>query len=132
MQKSKKIVIACVALLVVLAVGLTCAWAFTKKDVQAGAKTVTIDIVHDETNTKTYTVETDAEFLVDALKSAVEVEGEEGDFGLFIYAIDGDTADAAANEYWLFEYADGTQVETGVSMTPIADGEHYVFYKMTF
>ena len=90
----------------------------------SGEKTVTVDVVAAE-KTVTFTVKTDADTLGTALADAGLIEGEKGEFGLYITAVNGIAAiwetDGA---YWALS-KNGEYLMTGVDTTPIADGEHY-------
>ena len=53
------------------------------------------------------------------------VEGETGDYGLYIKVVDGLRADYDLDgAYWAIS-KDGEYLMTGADSTPIADGEHY-------
>ena len=88
-----------------------------------GDKTITVTVVNKESE-KDFEINTDAEMLRGALDEIDLVQGEEGEFGLFIKTVDGYTADEAAQEWWCV--TKGGEVHmTGVSETVIADGETY-------
>lgn len=89
-----------------------------------GAKTVMVEVSAEET-VVTFTIHTDADILGDALIEHELVAGEESDFGLYVTAVNGMTADYDADGvYWAFS-KDGEYSMTGVDATEIADGEHY-------
>lgn len=89
-----------------------------------GSKTVKV-VVEAEEKKVTFTIATDAEMLGDALLEYELVEGEEGEYGLYIQAVNGMTADYDVDKsYWAF-YQDGEYMMTGVDVTPFADGDQY-------
>lgn len=91
---------------------------------QAGAKTITLTVVHGDGSSKDFTVKTDEEMLGPALQAEKLIEGSEGQYGLFITAVDGETADEGNQEWWCLTKGGG-EVMTGVDSTPIADGDAF-------
>lgn len=91
----------------------------------AGEKTVTLTVIHGDGSEKTITLTTDAETLGDALIKEGIIEGDAGEYGLFVTAVDAETADDALRQWWCFNDSDGNMLVTGVDMTPIADGDQY-------
>ncbi len=89
-----------------------------------GAKTVLVEVKAGDQSI-TFTVKTDAEKLGDALIAHGIIEGEDGQFGLYIKKVNGILADYDIDRsYWGF-YKNGEYMMTGVDGTSIADGEHY-------
>lgn len=122
-RKDVKIIITIVAL-VIIAVLLILLWKTTQQEVSEGAKTITIEVVKAEGDSKEYTFTTEAQYLADALLEQKLAEGDEGEGGLFVTTMAGLKADAGKNEWWAF-YKDGVLLTTFVSDTPIADGDRY-------
>lgn len=91
-----------------------------------GGKTITFTVVHKDGSSKDFTIKTDADNLRSALEQEKLVEGEEGDYGLYVKTVDGETVDDANEEWWCLTKG-GEQVNTGVDDTKIADGEAYEF-----
>ncbi len=55
------------------------------------------------------------------------IEGEEGEYGLYVKTVNGITADYDEDgTYWAF-YINGEYAQTGVDATPVAEGETYSF-----
>lgn len=95
------------------------------EDEKVGAKTITVDVIDDKGETTTFTINTDAEFLSEALLDEKLIEGEDGPYGIYIKVVNGITADYDQNgAYWSLS-KDGEYLMTGADTTPIADGEHY-------
>lgn len=87
-----------------------------------GAKTVTVKVEAGERSV-TLTVKTDENILGDALFALGLVEGEEGQYGLYVKKVNGITADYDVDgHYWGF-YKNGEYMMTGIDMTEFADGE---------
>lgn len=112
------------ALLLVLVIGALLVWQLNKPAVQEGGKKLVVTVVHGDGSSKDFAIATDAEFLRGALEEQQLIEGSESEYGLFVTAVDGETADDALQQWWCFS-KDGVMLDTGVDTTPIADGEHY-------
>jgi len=112
-------------LLAVLIAAAALVTGCTKPETQAGAKTITVEIIVDGADTVTKTISTDAEFLRGALDEEEGlVVGEEGPYGLFIKTVNGVTADDSKQQWWCVTKG-GADVFTGVESTPIADGDKF-------
>jgi len=89
-----------------------------------GKKTVEVE-VKVEDKSVTFTINTDAEILGDALLEHGLIDGDEGDFGLYIKYVNGIHADYDVDQsYWGF-YQNGEYMMTGVDGTAIEGGEHF-------
>lgn len=89
------------------------------------AKTITVLVDHGGPIT-TVTLHTDAKMLADALTESGLVQGEDGDYGLMILTVDGDTADYAKEKtWWKLCDAEGNMTPSGASSTEIKDGDTY-------
>ena len=124
-MKNKNALIAIVVLVLVVAIALVC-WFIFKPDTVEGEKTITVEITHGDGTVNTYTIQTDAEYLRGALEQEGLVAGEDGEFGLYIKTVDGETVDDGNQEWWGYTKS-GEYVEYGVDQQPIADGDHYEF-----
>ena len=89
-----------------------------------GQKEVTVEVKAGEKSV-TLTIYTDAEFLGEALLSHNLIDGEMGQFGMYIKSANGIIADYDEDQsYWGF-FKNGEYMMTGVDATKITDGEHY-------
>jgi len=73
----------------------------------------------------TFTVKTDKATLGDALIEHGLVEGDQGDYGLYIKKVNGITADYDVDQSYWGLYKNGEALMTGADSTEIKDGEHY-------
>ena len=110
--------------LVLVVAGVIWAWAALSPKPVEGAKTIAVEVIHKDESKKTLTIATDAEYLRGALEQENLISGDETEYGLFVKTVDGETANADAQEWWSFT-REGVLLETGVDSTPIEDGEHY-------
>ncbi len=126
MKKNGKLVAAAVAV-VILVTAMVGIYTATRPDVSTGEKTITVEVVHKDESTKTFTYETDAEYLGEVLLAEGLIQGEEGQYGLYITAVDGEEAIYEVDSsYWAFYQGDEYAMQ-GVDLTVIADGDEFSF-----
>ena len=121
-MKNKKTILAVVAM--VLVIGLMVGvYLFTRPATVQGGKEITVEVVHGDGSSKTFTFSTDAEFLGQVLEAEELVEFEEGPYGMMIKAVDGEQAVYEVDgAYWaLFEGEDYAM--QGADLTVIEDGD---------
>ncbi len=72
-------------------------------------------------------IHTDQETVGAALTELGVIEGEEGDYGLYVTTVNGITADYETDGvYWAF-YINNEYAQTGVDATEITEGDDYSF-----
>jgi len=94
----------------------------------AGSKSITITVVDSAAKETSYSLTTDAEFLLEAMKEAegLTFSGTEGAYGMMITEVGGETADYSVNgAYWGFT-VNGEYGNYGVSEQPVRDGDAFV------
>ncbi len=122
-MKNKKMLLALVALVVVVAAMLT-VWFVTRPETSQGAKTYTVTVVHADNTTKNFTYHTDERYLGDALEIEGLIGSEGADDGMF-HTVDGEKADWNVNQsYWAF-YVGEEYASKGIYDTPVTDGGQY-------
>ena len=125
-MKKKQILAAAAFLILLLAVFLV--WHFHRPAPVQGAKTITLEVVHGDGTSASFTLNTEAGTLGDALRAEEGlVAGDNGPYGLMVNTVDGETADWNRARAWWCLTKDGKRVDTGIDSTVIADGEHYEF-----
>ncbi len=132
MSKQKKLIVTLVILAAVIAVLAGIYKAFGPKT-SAGAKHCTVEVVASDGTTTSYeAASSDAQYLkdiMDALSAtgAFSYEGEESEYGLYITAINGETADYDADgAYWAI-YVNGEYGQYSADQQPVADGDTFRF-----
>ncbi|MBR6510019.1 MAG: DUF4430 domain-containing protein [Clostridia bacterium] len=89
-----------------------------------GEKTALVEVKAEEKTVK-FTINTDKKTVGDALSEHNLIEGEDGEFGLYIKVVNGITADYDVDKsYWAF-YVDGEYATSGVDTTEIKEGVTY-------
>ena len=96
------------------------------EDTELGVGETTVIVeVKTENRSVSFTINTDKTILGEALIEHSLIEGEDGQYGLYIKKVSGILADYEVNgRYWAF-YKNGEYMITGVDSTEISDGEHY-------
>ncbi|MBQ6365295.1 MAG: DUF4430 domain-containing protein [Oscillospiraceae bacterium] len=125
-MKKKQIIAFSAFIFLLLAVFLV--WHFNRPIPVQGAKTITLEVIHGNGASASFTVNTDAEMLGGALRSVDGLlSGEDGPYGLMVDTVDGETADWNRDQSWWCLTRGGEWIETGIDSTVISDGEHYEF-----
>ena len=123
-MKNKKLIIAIVALVAVVGI-LLGVWYATRPDPEEGMKSITITVVHGDESTRDFSVKTDEEFLGPVLLAEKIVEGEMGQYGLYIQSVDGEEAVwETDNAYWSIYEGENPAV-TGADAVVLTDGGVY-------
>ena len=92
-----------------------------------GATVFAFVVVDGEGNETAFEIHTDKTIVGEALLELELIEGEAGDFGLYVKTVNGITADYDVDQtYWAF-YVDGEYAMTGVDATEIEEGATYSF-----
>ncbi len=132
MKKTNKnirtIVIAVTSLVLLIAVFFT-AYQLLRQRGAEGAKTIHVDVVVGGESIKSVDINTDAEYLRQALEEEKLIEGEEGTYGLWVITVGGRTADSEKEEWWAL-YKNGEFSMTGVDDTPLEDGDSFEYRLM--
>ena len=124
MKKNKRLILAAAAVAVLIAVFVG-VYALTRPGTTAGSKTITVEVVHKNASTKTFTYQTDEEYLGAVLLEESLVKGSMGEYGLYITEVDGEVADYAVDKsYWAL-YEGEEYAMQGADTTPIADGDNF-------
>ena len=98
MKKNGKLIAGAAAILVLAAV-FAGIWFATRPATSEGAKTITVEVVHKDESSKTFTYHTDVEYLGEVLQSEGLVKGA--------------------------FYQDGEYASQSIDQTPISDGDSF-------
>ena len=98
------------------------------KEFGEGSKTLVVEVKAGDESV-TFTVKTDKATVGEALQEYDLIDGEEGEYGLYVKVVNGITADYDIDKsYWAF-YINGEYAMGGVDTTDITDG---VVYKLEY
>jgi hypothetical protein len=123
--KNKKIIIGAIALAVLIAAFAAVYFLAIEKPV-SGEKDIKVEVVHSDKAVKTFQINTDAQYLRQALEEKNLIQGTESALGLLVTTVDGETADDSKQEWWYFTKG-GEYIATGIDKTPIKDGDKFEF-----
>lgn len=99
----------------------------TSDDVTMDLKEVIIEVVDSKGESKKYQLDTDAETLREAMDEAegLEYSGTEGQYGIMVDTVNGETADFTKDgAYWSF-YVNGEYCMSGIDTQPVNDGDKF-------
>ena len=121
---NKKSLILVLALAVLVA-ALATVYFITRPQATEGMKSFTVEIIHKDGTTKTLNLKSDKDFLGEVLDEKGLIQYEEGPYGKFIKAVEGEKAVYEEdNAYWGFFIGD-EYAQLGVDQTPIEEGKVY-------
>ena len=127
MKKSVKIILG-VSGVVVLIAALVAVWMIFGAKPQEGSKKITIEVINSADESTIYELNTDAEYLRQAMDEAegLTYDGTEGEYGIMISTVNGEVADYNVNgAYWGF-YVNGEYCNYGIDTQPVLDGDAFV------
>ena len=84
-------------------------------------------VTHKDGSQKQYEVSTDKATVGEALIDAELISGDDGDYGLYVKTVDGETLDFDTDGYYWSLLIDGEYAQSGVDSTSIEDGKSYEF-----
>lgn len=90
-----------------------------------GSKEFVLTVTDKDGNETQFTIHTDKETVGEALQELNLIDGEEGEYGLYVKTVNGITADYDADGvYWAF-YVNDEYAVSGVDVTEIVEGDSY-------
>lgn len=123
-MKKRGILAVCLVLAATLMFG---AWYLTRPEPVEGMKHITVEVIHGDGSEKTFRYDTDAEYLGAFLEAEGLIEGEEGPYGIYVSAVDGERAVYEESGSWWGLACDGADVNTGADQVIIEDGRTYTW-----
>lgn len=90
-----------------------------------GSKEFALTVTDKDGNETQFQIHTDKETVGEALQELNLIDGEEGEYGLYVKTVNGITADYDADGvYWAF-YINDEYAASGVDVTKITEGDSY-------
>ena len=124
MTKKKTTVLLLLLLSLILAAGLI--WSMNRPQASGGAKSIALEVIHGDGTSRSFSIRTDAETLRQACEEQKLIAGREGEYGLYVLTVDGETADESIQQWWCITKG-GAEHFYSVDETMIRDGEQYEF-----
>lgn len=122
-MKNKKLVLGMSIILALLIIVFAGAKILKKPATQSGAKDIEVTVVFADKSEKQYEINTDAEFLADALLEEKIITEKSSD-GMYT-VIAGERADYTLDKSWWCLTKGGEMVNVGINDQPIADGDSF-------
>lgn len=128
-KNNNKLIAAAVLVIVAIAVLVGVYFAFGPK-AATGSKSVTLEVVDNNGESKMYDTKTDAEFLAGLMDELAETgkfsyQGDKSEYGIYINTVNGVTADYNVDgSYWAI-YVNGDYGMYGADSQPVADGDAF-------
>jgi len=114
--------IAALIVLILLVAAVGAVYLFNKPETAAGAKNITVEVVHGDGSVKSFAYSTDKEYLGELLLEEGVISGDSGEFGMYIKVVDGEQAIYEEDQaYWAL-YQGEDYAAQGIDLTPILDG----------
>lgn len=126
MKANAKKIIGIVIVVLLVAVLAVLYFVFREKPVE-GSKAITIEVVNSAAESAMYELNTDAEFLRQAMEEAegLTFSGNDSEYGLTVIEVNGETADWNVDgAYWSF-YVNGEYCNYGIDTQPVEDGDAF-------
>lgn len=123
-KQNKTLLIAAIVLFAAV-VGMALLYPVFAPQTTAGAKAITIQVVDHQLNTTDYQLNTDAEYVRQAMEETkgLTYTGTEGQYGLMIMSVNGVTADWEKDHAWWSLYINDELANYSIDQQPIADGD---------
>lgn len=124
MKKSKNSFIVLFSILLILVCTIFGLHYLTPPKASGEVVDFTFVVCHADGSTKEFDLESDEQYLGEALSDEGLISGEESSFGLFVTTVDGETADPNNEEWWLFMKGEDS-LTNGVDTEPLVEGSLY-------
>ena len=98
-MKKKSGLIAGIVILILLCIGAGVLYQNMKPAASEGEKHITVTVIHGDQTENIFEFDTDAKYLGEVLESENLVDGESGEYGLFITTVDEETADDSKQQW---------------------------------
>lgn len=125
-MNNKRLLAGLIGLVALIAVMVALFFVFREKPVQ-GAKAITIEVVDNNSESKVYSINTDAEYLRQAMEETkgLTFSGTESEYGMMVETVNDVTADYNADgAYWAF-YVNNEYCNYGIDTQPVKDGDAF-------
>ncbi|MBE5952140.1 MAG: DUF4430 domain-containing protein [Lachnospiraceae bacterium] len=121
-EKKKLAILAAVFVVAIAVLGVV--FFALKPGTEDGVKKYTLEIILADGTSTTHELKTEEEYLGQALLNEGLITGESGEYGLFITAVNGITANSDNQEWWCLT-VNYEEWMYGIDQTPVTDGGHY-------
>ena len=123
-KQNRALLIIAIALFAAV-LGMALLYPVLAPQTSVGAKNITIQVTDNQQNTTDYSVNTNAEYLRQAMEETkgLSFTGTEGQYGLMILSVNGITANWEQDHAWWSIYVNNELANYSIDQQPIADGD---------
>ncbi len=122
-MKNKKLILGMSVALALLIGVFATVFALSREETKTGEKEIGVTIVFADKTEKSYTINTDAEYLAEALLEEEIIEEKSAD-GMYT-VIAGERADYTLDKSWWCLYTNGEMANAGINDQIITDGDSF-------
>ena len=123
---SVAVILAAIGLVALIVIMTVLFLVFREKPVE-GSKSISIEVISKEEISTKYELQTDAEYLRQAMEEAegLEFTGSESEYGMMVETVNGELADYNVDgAYWAF-FVNGDYCNYGTDTQPVEDGDAF-------
>lgn len=123
---SAAVILAAIGLVALIVIMTVLFLVFREKPVE-GSKSISIEVISKEEISTKYELQTDAEYLRQAMEEAegLEFTGSESEYGMMVETVNGELADCNVDgAYWAF-FVNGDYCNYGIDTQPVEDGDAF-------
>lgn len=123
---SVAVIVAAIGLVALIVIMTVLFLVFREKPVE-GSKSISIEVISKEEISTKYELQTDAEYLRQAMEEAegLEFTGSESEYGMMVETVNGELADYNVDgAYWAF-FVNGDYCNYGIDTQPVEDGDAF-------
>lgn len=125
LKRSKQFVLIGLAAMILLGCLMHWLWQKEQPAAQGGEKEIVVQVTHSDGTEKEFTYHTDKEYLGDLLQQEGLISGTEGEYGLFVDTVDGETAVYEKDGGWWRLICNGEDAATGADGVVLENGGSY-------
>lgn len=123
-MKNRKLIIGLSAVLAVVIIVFGALLIINRPETNTDEKQITVTVVYKDSNQKKFSIETESQFLGEALFEKELISKQEYDAGFFT-VLDGVRADYNEDGAWWCITKGGEMTDKGMNELPIADGDQF-------
>ena len=129
-MKHRRFLVAGAALFCLLAVVMGVIWRHSCPETEIGEKHIIVEVIHKDKTEKVFEYQTDHAYLGELLLETDLITGTNGEYGLFVEAVDGETADYSVDQGWWQLSCNGERAQTGADSIVLHNGDRYTWTYM--
>ena len=102
-------------------------YAISRQTPDQGLKHITVEVIHSDGTRKTFSYETQADYLGEFLEQEGLIAGEDSQYGLFVQEVDGEQAGVHGDTGWWQLLENGSPSSVGADQVVMEDQDAFVW-----